>query len=448
MNTLRLTVSVGFSLQSSVPLLCFSRGKRPESSQSSLKQPRSCRQHADAVESAESMVGNLKYPVPLERSNGDELSSPLPNMAQQQQQREEVEQQDLQVQELSALELYHLNVASRKTEYTLTGDARKGPKDKRSRRIASSGIFTAGVAIYRSKLQAANGGAILSSLASASRTRVLTRPRPLFQHEAEAGEWDSVTRLPQGGVALHEGTEQLRSNKGLTKMLRHHTYRAVHAVSTDAELYDAVSPQLKQATRGKMSTVFFYGMTGSGKTYSMDALHKKLPSDLFALLAADEEGGGATVRFHAFELVGKRCFDLADGKAEQKEKVGKGEEKVGEDGTKDGGEGEGKVAAAAAKTEVFLRVDHHGATEMRGMKEHEVDDADALLNCLRDAVARRETSATGANATSSRSHAVYVLVLPGGGRLTMIDLAGSEAAQETLYHTKQHMAQSKEINNS
>merc|ERR1719160_141739 len=30
----------------------------------------------------------------------------------------------------------------------------------------------------------------------------------------------------------------------------------------------------------------------------------------------------------------------------------------------------------------------------------------------------------------------------------MIDLAGSEAAQETLFHTERHMAQAKEINNS
>ena len=78
----------------------------------------------------------------------------------------------------------------------------------------------------------------------------------------------------------------------------------------------------------------------------------------------------------------------------------------------------------------FLRVDHDGATEMRGMKEHELDNADALLKCLRDAVARRETSATGANATSSRSHAVYVLVLPGGGRLTMVGGNNSNRMRE------------------
>ena len=39
-------------------------------------------------------------------------------------------------------------------------------------------------------------------------------------------------------------------------------------------------------------------------------------------------------------------------------------------------------------------------------------------------------------------------MLPGGGRLTLIDLAGSEATQETLFHTKEHMVQAKEINNS
>lgn len=355
---------------------------------------------------------------------------------------------------LSALELYHLE-ASQKTEYTLQGRAsgldNEGPNDKRTRRVKNAGVFTKGVEAYRARLPAAAPASASVAAPAAdnavSLSRVLARARPLFKHEAEAGEWDSLTRLPQGGLVAHEGTEQVKSNKGIVKMLRHHVFEAVQAVSTDAELYSATVHLLSAAAQGKMSTVFMYGMTGSGKTYSMDALHRKLPLDLFALDSI-KSSGTATVRFHAYELVGKRCFDLADGRADE------------------AGEADGE---AVAKTEVFLRVDSDGATNMQvcplcrisacasgessavkitrffffareetsqGVQEHEVSDAETLLGLLRAAVSRRETSATGANATSSRSHAVYTLLLPGGGRLTLIDLAGSEAAQESLFHTK------------
>ena len=318
--------------------------------------------------------------------------------------------------EKTPLELYHLNVASKKTAYSVNNELENdGPNDKRSQRILKASMFTKGVVAYRSRLSRRLAAPTVSL------SRVLARSRPLFQHEAKAGEWDSVTPLPQGGIVLHEGTEQLMRNHGMVKVLQHHIFETVEAVTTDDELYIAFRELLFQATQGKLSTFFFYGMTGSGKTFSMNVVHRRLPEDLFAIL-----GDGATVRFHAYELVGKRCFDLLNGSAEVLS----------------------ALDSETGKSEVFLRVDHDGATNMVGMKEHEVADAGALLELLRSAMVRRETSATGANATSSRSHAVYCLLLPGGGRLTMIDLAGSEAAQETLFHTKQHMMQAKEINKS
>merc|ERR1712224_539932 len=107
-----------------------------------------------------------------------------------------------------------------------------------------------------------------------------------------------------------------------------------------------------------------YGMTGSGKTYSMEALHRKLPVDLFARINAAGPSGlaeKATVRFHAYELLGKRCFDLADGKARFDLADGEAEREM------------------ATKTEVFMRVGTDGMTNMCGITEHEVTGPDALL---------------------------------------------------------------------
>lgn len=108
----------------------------------------------------------------------------------------------------------------------------------------------------------------------------------------------------------------------------------------------------------------------------------------------------------------------------------------------------GASEATGSKQEVFLRVDGDGVTQVVGLTEHAAPDAATLLDLLHAAVAQRECSATGANASSSRSHAVYVLHLPSGGQLMLLDLAGSEGSQESLFHSKQQTLEAKEIMNS
>ena len=98
---------------------------------------------------------------------------------------------------------------------------------------------------------------------------------------------------------------------------------------------------------------------------------------------------------------------------------------------------------------MFLRVDAQGVTRAHGIAVHDAAGPDALAELLRAAVLRRETAATGSNATSSRSHAVYALSVAGApGELTLIDLAGSEGNQESRFHSAKAVAEAKEINNS
>ena len=206
----------------------------------------------------------------------------------------------------------------------------------------------------------------------------------------------------------------------------------------------------------------------------MDVFHRRAPAELFnsmeaaAAAAAAKPGAqrGAVrgdVTFRAFELVGKRCFDLADDHQADSGEAAGNAGVVAAAAAVDGGRVQTGAAPAlepgaatvegtrervSGKREVFLRVGEDGATHVCGASEHAVPTAEELLRRLQRAVARRETSATAANATSSRSHAVYALALPGGGRLKMIDLAGSEGRLETLFHSTQHMAEAREINNS
>jgi kinesin family protein 2/24 len=121
-----------------------------------------------------------------------------------------------------------------------------------------------------------------------------------------------------------------------------------------------------------------------------------------------------SVQLISYELVGKRCFDLL----------------------------------SPEKQEVHLCIGEDGATHVQGSSVREAYTAAELQRLLHEAGTRRETSATGTNAESSRSHAVYQLTTVNGGTLTIIDLAGNEGNIETQYHTKEQMKEAADINSS
>lgn len=304
-----------------------------------------------------------------------------------------------------------------------------GATNKRSQRLNFCKMYSEGVATYRSRQPVEVSPPSPLSVAGPPQgdlgTRVLVRARPLFEEEASHGEWDSVSALPHG-VVVHEGADKLKG-AALVQVLRHHTFSGnMHAVSTDDQVFDAIRYLLECAVAGGSATLFCYGMTGSGKTYSMAGIHGRMPADLFEMMSSSPAvtslGGKKAVCFSAFDFLGKRCFELLPA-----------------DFAREG---------PSQKKEVFLRDDADGTTHVCGVAELMAYDPEALQGLLHAAVSRRETSATAANATSSRSHAVYLLRLPGGGRLTLIDLAGSEASEESLFHNKQQIAESKDIMSS
>lgn len=287
------------------------------------------------------------------------------------------------------------------TEYTLKGDMADlgDTKDVRVRRILNGHLFTKGVAKYRER------NAPVAETISGS-TMVFVRARPLFQHEAERGEWECVSP-EQRGVVVHEGAESVKCRQGLVKLLVHHKFPAVERIDDDEQGYSKVQFLVANAAQGRMSTLFMYGMTGSGKTYSTNIIHQAASHDIFA-------AQGGKVELICYELIGRRCFDL-----------------LGQD-----------------KPEVHIRVGEDGATHVQGATLLEARGVEELQDLLRVAAGRRETAATGTNATSSRSHAVYHLNFASGGSFKIIDLAGNEGNIETFHHSKEQMAESAEINAS
>ena len=79
--------------------------------------------------------------------------------------------------------------------------------------------------------------------------------------------------------------------------------------------------------------------------------------------------------------------------------------------------------------------------------------AEDLLEVLDEAHAFRATSETDINSVSSRSHAVCQIAItsPGAadtGRFTLVDCAGSERKEDSMYHSAERRKEGAEINAS
>ncbi|XP_032528899.2 kinesin-like protein KIF21A isoform X2 [Danaus plexippus] len=227
-----------------------------------------------------------------------------------------------------------------------------------------------------------------------SSVRVAVRIRP--QTPAEVVEGCGI--CARAGGAAGEGGVALGSERAFT-----FDY-AFDPASDQQQLYDTcVRKLVENALDGYNATVLAYGQTGSGKTYTMgsgwegeDVYEEKrgiIPRairDLFA--GADERAEAArsqgqlppefSVQAQFIELYNEDIVDLLD---PARDPFAKGTLRITEDGV-----GGVRIVGASMRT-------------VRGVKE--------ALAALRAGALARTTAATNMNSSSSRSHAVFTLLL-------------------------------------
>lgn len=105
------------------------------------------------------------------------------------------------------------------------------------------------------------------------------------------------------------------------------------------------------------------------------------------------------------------------------------------------------------RKKVQIREDAHGRVQAVGLKAVVVNSSDDLLEALKRGNKARTTHATATNSVSSRSHAICEILLRDAkgnlhGKLSLIDLAGSERAVDTKSHNRQRRLEGAEINKS
>jgi kinesin family protein 2/24 len=208
--------------------------------------------------------------------------------------------------------------------------------------------------------------------------RVVMRKRPLFDHERAKGEFDVITCMGSGKVAVHE--TRLPRGVGYDGELESHEFTFSHAfdsLSTNDEVFQhSVRPLVNFALGGGQGTAFMFGQTGSGKTYTMGAMYERAASSCFPAAGPSSAASVATVTVSFIELVGDQGRDLL---------------RQGEDGL---------------PAPVKLLTDADGCVQLHGQLELAVQSAPALIDAIGAALALRSSAATGVHDHSSRSHAV------------------------------------------
>ncbi|KAK1392615.1 kinesin-like protein KIN-5B [Heracleum sosnowskyi] len=192
-------------------------------------------------------------------------------------------------------------------------------------------------------------------------------------------------------------------------------------------IYDqAISPIVNEVLEGFNCTVFAYGQTGTGKTYTMEGGMRnksgELPAEAGVIPRAVRqifdtlEGQNAdySMKVTFLELYNEEITDLL----------------APEDCSRSFGE--------STKKTVSLMEDGKGCVLLRGLEEEAVYSANEIHNLLERGAVKRRTADTLLNKRSSRSHSVFTITVyvkeatVGGeelikcGKLNLVDLAGSE----------------------
>ena len=204
----------------------------------------------------------------------------------------------------------------------------------------------------------------------------------------------------------------------------------------NARVYDNAAKRLvRRVMEGYHGTVFAYGMTGTGKTFSMQGTANSpgvIPlaiTDIFSYIR-ENPAREFLLRVSYLEIYNEKIFDLLSQ----------------------------STPGQQQQEEIKLREDSKRGVYATPLKEEIVQSPNQLLRVIARGDLARRTSSTQFNARSSRSHAVVQIVvesrerapshgayfdrdqrrtdkiLPGGvlvSTLSLIDLAGSERAAES-----------------
>eukprot|EP00930_Biecheleria_cincta_P071327 TRINITY_DN58844_c0_g1_i1.p1 TRINITY_DN58844_c0_g1~~TRINITY_DN58844_c0_g1_i1.p1 ORF type:complete len:676 (+),score=164.57 TRINITY_DN58844_c0_g1_i1:118-2028(+) len=246
--------------------------------------------------------------------------------------------------------------------------------------------------------------------------RVYCRVRPAL--EREAGNTMCVEVTDSISLRVNVPAETGAGSKAASvSKPRFHDFTFDSIFSAGAsqdDVFHDCTDLVQSAVDGHNITIFAYGQTGAGKTFTMygsDEHPGVAPctiQEVFRKCAEDSQRFQFTVKASMLELYNNDLVDLLapKGKAEKPQ----------------------------------IRLDAAGHVNLQNVIEKSVAGAEALRTVLRTGHERRRVASTAMNSDSSRSHLILIIILArfnkqtgevNTGRITLVDLAGSERVKRS-----------------
>lgn len=249
--------------------------------------------------------------------------------------------------------------------------------------------------------------------------RVFCRVRPLLEEEEES----ALILYPRE----QDNTIDIASARTSDDLLRFTFDRIFDEKASQAEIFEEISQLVQSALDGYNVCVFAYGVTGSGKTFTMegpsggaDGIRAIEGSDARGIIprvveqifesyeAFQEEGWDYTFEASFLEIYNDQIRDL--------------------------------LAEPGKDVPHQIIHERDGRTYASDLITEPVQDVHEVYELLGRASRQRTWAATTCNAFSSRSHSIFQLKLTGthrksgqrtAGLLNLVDLAGSERLKKT-----------------
>ncbi|XP_055337884.1 kinesin-like protein KIF2A [Paramacrobiotus metropolitanus] len=272
---------------------------------------------------------------------------------------------------------------------------------------------------------------VISDVAHDKLINVCVRKRPLSKKEEQRKEVDVITVPSKDTMIMHDCKQKV----DLTKYLDNQSFRFDYAFDDDATnemVYKfTAQPLIQTIFEGGMATCFAYGQTGSGKTHTMggnfSGKNQDCSTGIYAFAARDifkhlqkpkYKKDNFSVRASFFEIYSGKVFDLLN-----------------------------------KKKKLRILEDNQNQVQVCDLQEREVKAVEDVLHLIQLGNGVRTSGQTAANQHSSRSHAVFQIILRQKtgvlhGKFSFIDLAGNERGVDTMSTDRQTRLEGAEINKS
>jgi kinesin family protein 3/17 len=241
--------------------------------------------------------------------------------------------------------------------------------------------------------------------------KVAVRLRPLSKNELKS-KYRQIVEIDQKAASVHI------TNPQGTKVQFTYDF-AFPENCTQEEIYENTSANIVDGClQGFNGTIFAYGQTGTGKTYTMDGtilgdnrgIVPRAFEHIFDFMAANAESHKFSITMQYVEIYNEQIRDLLSTKPTQ--------------GT------------------LIIREDPNKGFYIQHVEIRTVETMEDLFKFQAEGKQRRVTRSTNMNDESSRSHSIMTLnietltEIEGGShvrcaRLNLVDLAGSERAAKT-----------------